>query len=143
MYNSGKQTKRTIKSTMIKFKVLILLFCILTTGNLLGQAKNGMAARISEKQTEKMKADLELEGTQIQKVQKINLKYAEQIVQAMDENKWNPEGQEEKLASIKEERSAELKKVLTKEQWEVYESTRPNKKKNQKNNINSIVISEE
>jgi hypothetical protein len=104
----------------MKQLILMSAFVILIGGKLFAQdAKTNRTpeerARI---QTEWMKQTLKLDETQLTKIEPLNLKYAKK----MEEIKSIPSKMDKlkKAKSIMDEKDKELKKILNKDQFDVY-----------------------
>ncbi len=100
------------------FTILLVSFAISTKAQ--PQHKKFNAEDMSKMQTEMMKKELNLSDKQTTEVSAINLKFAKK----MDEQRKNSEGDREamhkQMETMQKERNAELKEVLTDEQYEKF-----------------------
>ena len=100
------------------FISLIAYLFILTNSN--AQEKNiPPAADRAAKLTEWMKTNLQLTADQVAPVQEINLKYANK----MDDLRKSSKGRRGKMQTLKNDnkaKDAELKKILTADQYKIY-----------------------
>jgi hypothetical protein len=86
--------------------------------------RNGRRLTLEERvkaQTDRMKKDYELTDAQYDSVKKINLKYAKKAEETMRGNRDNREQNREILRKNQEEKSKELKAILTETQYKKYE----------------------
>lgn len=113
---------QTNRMTMNKL-LMVLAFAAATVGAL-AQDKNKTPQERAHAQTERMTKDLGLSAEQATKLEAMNLKYAEQIDALRAEQQAQREAmrKEGKGKAMREAREAELKALLTPEQytqWEV------------------------
>jgi protein CpxP len=90
------------------------------------QQQNANAPRMSpeemaKKQTERMVTDLKLNDKQKTQVATINTKYAKLRNELMQANQGNREAARPKMKEMETQKNAELKKILTDEQFKLYE----------------------
>ncbi|HVY75383.1 MAG TPA: hypothetical protein VG890_11170 [Puia sp.] len=102
------------------FKPLLLLTGLVLLMSV-GRTQNDMpgAADRAAKMTDWMKTNLKLNDSQVQQVQDINLKYANK----MDELKASTAARRQKMQTMKSDaaaKDAELKAVLTDDQYKAY-----------------------
>ncbi|MEM1120248.1 MAG: DUF4890 domain-containing protein [Bacteroidota bacterium] len=107
----------------IKFVVIIALFFAFTFS---ANAQRGDRpprdpAQMAERQTTQMVEKLGLDEIQTVKVKEINLAYAKKMQEAHEDNEGNREALREIRTAINTEKSAELKLILTEEQFSAYE----------------------
>jgi Spy/CpxP family protein refolding chaperone len=86
-----------------------------------------------KQQTEQMVKDLNLTEDQIPTVEKINQKYAEKMETVRDQNQGNRENMRSEMRQLFEDRDAELKKVLTNEQFEIYKKKQEERRAQRRN----------
>jgi len=105
---------------------LMMAFSLAAQGPAKGQCeKSKTPEEKAKKQTECMKTDLQLTDVQAAEVEKINTKYA------IESDKLKQEFKEKKKIN-NSNKNAELKKVLTPEQYTKLDQIRAEKKKQQK-----------
>ncbi len=102
-------------------KKLLFAIAILVSATLssFAQDSNNMAEEIATKQTEWMKDNLDLSADQLEKIEDLNLKYAQKMTKVQE-----TEGKLNKLKqgkSIAEEKDGKMKDILNKEQYEKYQ----------------------
>ena len=76
---------------------------------------------MAERQTTQLAEKLELDEAQKSKVQEINLAFAEKLMTMREEGRDNREAMREMRETIQGERVAELKEVLSEEQFKAFE----------------------
>jgi len=115
-------------------KLIALLFAILLGFSLSAQVK-GKETRspeeMAQRQTEKMKLELQLTDAQVAQVQQINLKYA-MASEQMRKAGGTPEAMKEQRKTESHQKDAELKSVLTPEQYAKLEQIREERKAQKK-----------
>lgn len=87
---------------------------------------------MAERQTTHMTEKLELDDAQKSKVQEINLAFAQKLKAMREEGRDNREAMREKRETAQGERMAQLKEVLSEEQFKAFEeiqSERPERGK--------------
>ena len=103
----------------ILFSIFTLLFvCIAVSTQAQPQHKKFNAEDMSKMQTEMMKKELNLSDKQTTEVSAINLKFAKKMDEQRKNSDGDREAMHEEMEAMQEERNAELKKVLTEEQYE-------------------------
>jgi Spy/CpxP family protein refolding chaperone len=108
---------------------MLFVFAVALPGSLYAQnsvppqMKAPSPEEMSKKVTEKMKEKLKLTDEQTQKVSDINLKYAQQMDEIRKQNTQPADRQanHEKMKELREKKLAEMKTVLTPEQFEQYQ----------------------
>ncbi len=83
-----------------------------------GQREKLEPEEMAKRQTTQMKESLDLTEEQLTKVEALNLKYAEKMETLRDEAKADREATRNAMKPIREEKDAELKALLTTEQYE-------------------------
>jgi hypothetical protein len=73
---------------------------------------------MAKRQTEQMKADLELSDEQVKTVGVINDKYSKKMGEAFQQSAGNREQMRETMQKMRSEKNEELKEVLTAEQFD-------------------------
>jgi len=113
-------------------KLLVILFAIMMGVSVAAQANEGKHGKghqtpeeRAKKQTEMMKQQLQLNETQATQVEQINAKYAAQSDQLKQEVK-------DKMKAQGSQKNAELKAVLTPEQYAKLEQIRKDRKEQMK-----------
>jgi len=104
-------------------KLILSLIAILTitlTMEAQRQQRGNMGTpeEMAKKQTERMKEDLSLNEDQITKVSAINLKYNKKFKEMRKNASGDRTAMREAMMTVRKERNAEMKKVLTEEQYE-------------------------
>ena len=84
---------------------------------------------MAEKETTQMVEKLNLDEVQTVKIKEINLTFAKKKQEAKDENKGNKEAIKIITEAINNEKNAEIKQVLTDEQFKTYEELQAKKTK--------------
>ncbi len=79
------------------------------------------AEDMAAKQTEDMTEKLGLSEDQAVKVETINLAYAKKMQEAQEENAGNRSAMKEIMTAIQGEKAAEMKTVLTEDQYNTFE----------------------
>lgn len=74
-----------------------------------------------KRQTDEMVKELGLDAKQTEKVTAINKKYADKMGKLFQESQGNREGMREKMQALRTEKDAELKPILTAEQYTKYQ----------------------
>ena len=87
------------------------------------------AEEMANKQTEHMTEELSLSTDQVAKVEAINLDYAKRIQAAREENAGNRSAMKEIMTAIENEKAAEMKTVLTEDQYKSFEEMQANQAK--------------
>lgn len=104
-----------MKSTSIL--ICLVFITILSSSNrLTAQSEFKTASERAQFQTERMTSSLKLDSVQVEKVGRINLKYAQKMDPIIKGN-GSKISKFRAFKSINDEKQAELKKVLTKEQF--------------------------
>jgi len=102
-----------------------LLVCLVVVT--MAQAPQGRQGRqfnpedMAKRQTEQMTEDLNLNEQQVEKVSALNKKYAEKMRDAFQNTDGNREQMREKMQTQRTEKEAELKEILTDEQFKKYQ----------------------
>ena len=115
----------------IKFLAIIALFF---TSNFMANAQRGDHQRHTpeeraEQQTTRMAEDLSLDTKQIAQVKAINLTYAKKMHEARQNGKGDRKAMKELKTTLRVEKNAELKQVLTLEQYQIHEEKEAKKGK--------------
>lgn len=115
----------------INFLVIVALFFAFTfTANAQrGDRQPHDPKQAAEKQTTRMVEKLSLNEIQTAQVKEINLTYAQKLQAAHENNKGNREAMKEISTAINTEKAAELKRVLTAEQFTAFEEMQPKRGK--------------
>ena len=111
-----------MKSSIKVFAAILFFFAVCTAVNAQrggGQppSPEDMAAR----QTDQMTKKLNLDEAQTAKVKEINLTYAKKMLETRENNRGDRQAMREAITPIQEEKNAELKTILTEEQYKSYE----------------------
>ena len=108
---------------VLKILCLFLALCLIGTNTTFAQSR---AANLTVEQKEEIKknveayaAALQLSETQKPKFEEITKKYAEQMI-ALKESDGSRMSKYKKLQSIHENKNAEMKSLLSKDQYKVY-----------------------
>lgn len=107
---------KTMKKLMMS-----LGFAALIAGSAAAQAPERKVRTPEERaqhQTDRMTKDLGLSAEQTEKVKAINLKYADQVDDMRGEAKDQKDAQREAMKGMRDQRNADLKAVLTPEQYD-------------------------
>jgi Spy/CpxP family protein refolding chaperone len=128
---------------------MLFVFAVALPGSLYAQnsvppqMKSPSPEERSKKETDMMKEKLKLTDEQTQKVGDINLKYAQQMDEIRKQNSQPAERQanHEKMKKMHEKKLAEMKTVLTPEQFEQYQKTQGGgmRKEHPKNPANQTI----
>ena len=116
----------------MKKLMIALVSVLLMTTNVFAQKQQRLSIEEkAKKQTERMAEKLSLIDEQKLKVEAINLKYAQKQNEMMKSAKEEREAKMKMMKANREEKDAELKKVLTPEQYTLYQQNqqRPEKTK--------------
>ncbi len=96
-----------------------------------GQGRGNMDPQeMASRQTNQMKETLELTDKQLPKVEALNLKYAEKTMAERDGANGNRESMRSAMMDLLKEKDAELKKILSAEQWTKWEAWRKEAREN-------------
>lgn len=93
-------------------------------------ARNMDPKEFAQRQTTQMKQSLALTEEQLPKIEKLNLEYAEKMKVVRDQAGDDREAMRSKVMAMMKEKDAELKKVLTSEQWTKFEADRKERMQN-------------
>ncbi|GAF04443.1 DUF4890 domain-containing protein [Saccharicrinis fermentans] len=86
------------------------------------KGKMGTPEEMAQKQTERMKESLNLSDEQEAKVKSINLEFAEKQQELVNSSSGDRTAMRESMKTIREDKKAALKKVLTDEQYKKMET---------------------
>ncbi|MCB0641621.1 MAG: hypothetical protein KDC44_08275 [Phaeodactylibacter sp.] len=104
---------------------LILVFALFLLAGFKAEAQppkgGGGPEEMAAKETQVMTTKLSLDDRQASKVEAINLAYAKKMHEAHEANAGNREAMHEVRTAIDKEKAAELKAVLSPEQYKSYE----------------------
>jgi hypothetical protein len=115
------------------FLVFVSLFTLNVSAQETHNHKRMGAEERLAKQTEWMTQTLDLDSAKQVKVKELNLKYAKQLRDLRKADKGNDEVKVDKeeiraqMKALEEAKEAELKEILTPEQWEKYKAHKSNK----------------
>lgn len=125
--------KNTVKHLIVK--TIHFAICLLFVAQVNAQTTDtkATAEERAQKMTEQMQKRLSLTAAQIQPVQALNLKYAKQNEQTINSND-NKYSKLKKIKSTQNEKSKELKLILTETQFKEYEKWVEEKKSELKEN---------
>lgn len=114
----------------MKFLAMVALFFTFSfAANAQRAGKSIDPAQSAEKQTAHMVEQLSLDEIQAVKVKEINLTYAKKMKEAREDNKGNRNAMKEIMTAINTEKTAEIKQVLTDEQFQSFEEMVAKKRK--------------
>ena len=117
--------------------VLVSLFTVTVSAQRPDRKSRMTAEERASKQTEMMTKHLDLTVEQQAKVKEINLQHSQQMANQQEQARENRRQGSEKMKSQMETRDAELKQVLTPEQYEKWQEkrkeTRPTREKGTRN----------
>ncbi len=117
--------------------IIPLAFCLLITSFMQAQRRGGSPEERAQKQTERMTEALTLSTAQTAKIQEINLKYSKLGKEARDKARQSDsvdrEAMRESMMSLHEKKKAELKLVLTADQFTKYEQLEAERKEKRSN----------
>jgi len=108
--------KSSIK--LIAFIALFFSFSLVASAQR-GERSSDPTER-AEKEVSKLTEELKLDEAQAAKIKEISLTYATKMKEARDANKENRDAMKELRSSMEAEKSAEMKTVLTEEQFAAY-----------------------
>lgn len=116
----------------MKKNVFILLVSLLAVSlNTNAQPQMPSAKERAEHETEMMKTELSLDSEQVEKVAKINLKYAEKMDEMFQQGPGGDFSEmEKKMEDIEAKKRNELKEILNTEQLKKYDEMVEERKKN-------------
>jgi hypothetical protein len=95
---------------------------ILSRGFVSADQQQPSLEMMAERRTEVMKASLKLNEEQVTQIEQINLSAAHKMQELKDKNSKYKRIIFRKIQYVKKERDAQLKKVLTNEQWQTYQA---------------------
>ncbi|RHJ82377.1 hypothetical protein [Parabacteroides sp. AM08-6] len=99
----------------------LLLVVLISTVTVFAQnGKSGEKREDPSKRMEKMITELKLDKKQAADFRKISKKYQEKMVEARKEAGDDRQKMREKMITMRDERNAEIKKILTEEQYKQY-----------------------
>ena len=109
----------------LSFKFLILAallfsFSFAATAQRGGQSMD--PTEIAAKETARLTEELNLTDIQVEKAKEISLTYAGKLQQAKQENKGNRDAMKTIQEAITSEKTAEMKMILTEDQFKAYEA---------------------
>jgi hypothetical protein len=110
-----------IRGVLYTFAAIMVFFCVEQSqaGNFKEQLRQMSPEERAEFQTRAMQAELDLNAQQHTDVYAINLKYAQQA-QPLIEQSSRKQRKKQKMRRLHRQKNAELKTVLTPEQYERY-----------------------
>ncbi len=103
----------------MKTKFHVLLACMLISLSAIGQKKMD-ADKMAAYQNDLMKTELNLDEEQEVKVEKVNAKYSKKMADLMN-SEGSMFGKMGEMKKIKKAKNAELEKILSKDQMELFE----------------------
>jgi len=108
----------------------VVIVCVLSSCNFLGQKEEGRSSpeQMAERQTEMMMETLDLTDEQIQEVTRINAQFAKEMTDVRKNAKGNREQMRASMVELVNRKNEALKKVLTADQFKVYEETEQNRR---------------
>ncbi len=107
----------------IKILTAALLLMVTATANAQKEGGRGMdPAQRAQQQTTMMTDSLSLSAKQAEKVKAINLKYANKSKEARSNSDGDRDKMKASMETIRTEQNAELKKVLTQEQYDRWQT---------------------
>jgi len=115
----------------ILFSIITVLFvCIATNMQAQPPHKEFNAEEMSKQQTEMMKKELNLTDKQTTDVSAINLKYAKKMENQRKNAQGDREAMRKEMDTMREEKNAEFKKVLTADQYKKWQEKEEEMMKN-------------
>lgn len=108
--------------------LILLIFCMHAVGQREDMAKLS-AEEIAERQTNRMKTDLNLTEEQIPKVQAINLEYAKKTKELFANEALSRPEKFQEMQVMNSNKEFELKKVFTKEQYKLFKAQQEERRK--------------
>ncbi len=101
---------------------LVTIFTVISSVSLFSQSRqNRSPEEMAKQQTEWMTKELTLDEGQVEKVSVINLKYSKDLQKTWQQNQGNREAMRSAMTKLTEEKDKELKKVLTEDQFKLYQ----------------------
>lgn len=113
-----------------KWFLYVVIVCVLSSCSFLGKKEEGRRSpeQMAERQTEMMIETLDLTDEQIQEVTRINAQFAKEMTDVRKNAKGNREQMRASMAELVNRKNEALKKVLTADQFKVYEETEQNRR---------------
>lgn len=111
-----------MKSSIKLFASIALIFTFCFVANAQRGGQKLSPEEMAEKETTQMVEKLNLDEVQTVKIKEINLTFAKKKQEAKDENKGNKEAIKVITEAINNEKIAEVKQILTDEQFKDYEA---------------------
>jgi hypothetical protein len=122
LFTSSSLTRKNQKSMK---KIILLAFTFIFTFNLLQAQRGGRGGTPEERvnrQVERMTTDLSLSNAQSEKIKGVYLKSSQKMMDLRKSMTEENRGEmREKFGAIRKEQNEELKKYLTKDQFEKFE----------------------
>ncbi len=107
---------------LIQSVFLAVVITALTSVELYAQKGNRRSAEdIAKQQTKWMVEELSLDDAQAEKVSAINLNFTNQMFSAREKHMGDRDAMQAEMKKYRKEKEAELKKVLTEDQFKLYE----------------------
>lgn len=110
----------------LSIKLLSTLVLFLTIGSSVfaqkGERPQHDPVEMAERETSRLTEELELGESQVIKMKEINLAYAKKMQEARENNSENREAMKEVRDAINSDKSAEIKTILSEDQYKKYES---------------------
>ena len=109
---------------MKKLMIAVVSVLLITTNVFAQQRQRPSAEEMAKRQTEQMVEKLSLTDDQKEKAEVINLKYARLQSEMMQSGQGDRQARSDEMRKNREARDAELKEILTPEQYEQYQKIR-------------------
>ena len=118
-------------------QLLIILICAISFSPLWGQSISslGTPEQRAEKITKEMEKEIPLEESQVDSIQRLNLKYAQRMEKEFAGKKVSKWTLYKKGKTINKEKEKELKGILNKKQFKNYEKMKARYRKELMNNL--------
>lgn len=114
----------------MKKLVMVLISAFMVSSIALAQNRQQMSAEeMASKQTDRMSECLSLSNDQKSKIKALNLKYAKKHQETRQQNKAVREAKRAEMQKLQEQKDAELKTILTDEQFKQYKEKEKKGKK--------------
>jgi len=101
---------------------LVSIIAVLSSTGLYAQKGNKRSAEdIASRQTEWMVKELSLDKVQAEKISAINLNFTKQMFSVREKHMGDREAMQSEMKKYRKEKDTEMKKVLTEDQFKLYE----------------------
>lgn len=115
-----------------KWFLHVVIVCVLSSCNLIGQKKEGRRSpdEMAQHQTEMMTKTFDLSDEQIQEVTHVNMQFAKDMAELRQSARGNRKQMRAGMSELVNRKNETLKKVLTDEQFILYQENEQNRRQN-------------